>query len=862
MIITKKRMNNKEAFFDEKHRKQKVNKEAFIISRVTRKLMTIVNDVSTSNNHDNHVIHHHHNNNHNHTPNKFRRLESLLGKIIEFFNDFDTSTFVDTFIESEGVLFIKKIIEMDPIKKLYGSIISSIDICIKLTRYDNDIRVMIYNLGFIAILTNLCSSCINSCIIEKAALLFSELAVITPNVFVTSSIMSLHNHSIYYGNETDYGYDHDENRIKGESTSLIPKSLLFLFRAKSLEVKRTAINLCLTLWSSNPKAVDNLKEDDSRGTWLYRTLPHIIRILLNQQKDENNRVELVTLSRHESAELIVYFYADPIVQGEILRYLVSLILLQTLDTRNFIKSVLEAHDQRQQVQSLTNELDNDSDNTIDKILDTTVVMTCYIFRRILQLSEERISVRQAERNKESAENTSNSTSMDRSMSPSKSSSPRSPRSPRTPSKSSPRSPRCQLSSNKSPTNKDNSYNLAEDPKSPLSTLPSYSNLAIEEELQPVRTSKLHLAFFFLILTIIYNFNNKTWRKTDDDNILKDGVVSRLIDSLQLWLYVDSDCHFDIKKYFILFNVNIVDYGPMNCMDLAASLEEIILCDQATLFSIIELLKDDLHFSVYMKDFKRNMYEGDKQEHNKEVFFDDDDENEEGIDQRDNNSRSDSKIMHKVLKPTGYKILMKALGLTNQVMEKHLDVTSIDENKMMKLVSQLRPAKKKNVNLNSKGSPHQLDRKVMSKYKKTDLDDDEDNKQASPVQSPKASPTRIAKFDPNQSLNNLRDDEEMLEKMTNIEKIMYQIQSQLEIADLYCGNKNEDEDEDLFVTINTETNNTMSNSPKTSSLLRHKITLPIENEEAVPNPNLITKKIANRNNTSSKMLALLCEKEFA
>lgn len=851
-------MNNKEAFFDEKHRKQKVNKEAFIISRVTRKLMTIINDVSTSNNHDNHVIHHHHhhNNNHNHTPNKFRRLESLLGKIIEYFDDFDTSTFVDVFIESEGISLTKKIIEMDPINKLHGSIISSIDICIKLTRYDNDIRVMIYNLGFIAILTNLCSSCINSCIIEKAALLFSELAVITPNVFVTSSIMSLHNHSIYYGNETDYGYDHDENRIKGESTSLIPKSLLFLFRAKSLEVKRTAINVCLTLWSSNPKAVDNLKEDDSRGTWLYRTLPHIIRILLNQQKDENNRVELVTLSRHESAELIVYFYADPIVQGEILRYLVSLILLQTLDTPNFIRSVLGAHDQRQQVQSLTNELDNDSDNTIDKILDTTVVMTCYIFRRILQLSEERISERKAERNKESAENTSNNTStpMKKKMSPSKLASPRSPRSPRTPSKSSPRSPRSQLSSNKN-----NPYNLSEDPKSPLSTLPSYSNrfLAIEEELQPVRTSKLHLAFFCLILTIIYNFNNKTWRKTDDDNILKDGVVSRLIDSLQLWLYVDSDCHFDIKKYFILFNVNIVDYGPMDCMDLAASLEEIVLCDQATLSSIIELLKDDLDFKLHMKEFKRNMYEGEKQEHNKEIFFDNDDENEESIDQRDNNSRSDSK-MHKVL-PTGYKMLMKALGLTNQVMEKHLDVTSIDENKMMKLVSQLRPAKKKNVILNSKGSPHQLDTKVISKYKKTDLDDDEDNKQASPVQSPKASPTRIAKFDPNQSLNNLRDDEEMLEKMTNIEKIMYQIQSQLEIADLYCGNKNEDEDEDPFMTINTETN-TMTNSPKTSSLLRHKITLPIEHEEAAPPPN--KKKISNRNNTSSKMLALLCEKEFA
>jgi len=862
-------MNNKEAYFEEKNKRQQVNKEAFITSKVTRKLMTIVNDVSTSNNHDNHVIHHHHhnnnhdndqhhfnnNNNNKHTPNKFRRLESILFKIIQYFDDFDTQTFVDTFIESEGVNSLKKIIEMDPIKKLHRSIISSIDICIKLTRYDNDIRVMIYNLGFITILTNLCSSCINDKIIGPAALLFSELAVITPNVFVTSSVMSLHNHSIYYGNETDYGYDHDENRIKGESTSLIPKSILFLFRAKSLEVKRAAITLCLTLWSSNPKAVDNLKEDDSRGTWLYRTLPHIFRILLNQQKDENNRVELVTLSRHESAELIVYFYADPILQTEILKYLVSLILLQTLDTPNFIKSVLEAHDQREQVQSLTNELDNDSDNTIDKILDTTVVMTCYIFRRILQLSEERISVKQTERNKESTENTNNNISLDRSMSPSKLSSPRSPKSPRTPSKSSPRSPRSQFSSTKI----NNSYNFAEHPKSPVSMLPSYSNLAIEEELQPVRTSKLHLAFFCLILTIIYNVNNKTWRKTDDYNILKDGVVSRLIDSLQLWLWVDSDCNFDIKKYFILFNVNVVDYGPIECIDLASSLEEIVLCDQATLFSIIELLKDDLDFKVYMKDFKRNMYEGDKQEHNKEVFFDNDDENEEGKDQPDNNSRSDSKIMHKVLKPTGYKMLMKALGLTNQVMEKHLDVTSIDETKMMKLVSTLRPAKKKNVILNSKGSPHQLDRTIISKYKKTDLEDDEDNKQASTIQSPKASPTRIAKFDPNQSLNNLQDDEEMLEKMTNIEKIMYKIQSQLEIADLYCDNQYR-EDADPFVTINTETNNTITNLPKTS-LLRHKISL-IEHEEALlPTPNLIKKKIANRNE-SSKMLALLCEKEFA
>ena len=68
----------------------------------------------------------------------------------------------------------------------------------------------------------------------------------------------------------------------------------------------------------------------------------------------------------------------------------SIILLQTVDTVNFVKGVLEAHDQQVQVHSLSNELDNDSNNSIDNILDTTVVMTCHIFRRILQLSEERV----------------------------------------------------------------------------------------------------------------------------------------------------------------------------------------------------------------------------------------------------------------------------------------------------------------------------------------------------------------------------------------------------------------------------------------------------------------------------------------
>lgn len=275
-------MNNKEVYFEEKARKEKADREAFIVSKVTRKLMTISNDIST-NNHDIHIINHHNHNDDNNNH-KYRRLELVLCKILEYFDTFDTQIFVDTFIESEGILTLKKITEMNPMNKMLISIVSAIDILIKLTRYDNDIRVMIYNQGFVTILTHLIGSTTNSYLHERGALLFSELSVLTPDVFLTSSIMTVHNHSIYYSNETDYGYDHDENRKKGESSSLIPKSILHLFRAPSLEVKRAAITLCLTLWSSNPKAVENLKEDDSRGKWLYRAIPHVFRVLLNQQK--------------------------------------------------------------------------------------------------------------------------------------------------------------------------------------------------------------------------------------------------------------------------------------------------------------------------------------------------------------------------------------------------------------------------------------------------------------------------------------------------------------------------------------------------------------------------------------------------
>ena len=180
-------------------------------------------------------------------------------------------------------------------------------------------------------MTTLLSSTINSIIHEKGSFLFSELSVVSSDVFVTSSVMTVHNHSIYYSNDVDTDYEGSKDKQKSDSTSLVPKCILSLFKAPSLEVKRAAIVLCLTMWSSNPKAVSNLKDDDSKGKWLYRVLPYIIRLMLNQQKDDDNRVELITIARHESVELLLYFYSDRILQYEVIRYLVSIILLQTFD---------------------------------------------------------------------------------------------------------------------------------------------------------------------------------------------------------------------------------------------------------------------------------------------------------------------------------------------------------------------------------------------------------------------------------------------------------------------------------------------------------------------------------------------------
>jgi len=145
-------MNNKEQYFKEKKDKLKSNREAFIVSKLTRKVMTLVNEVSIHNNHDIHYIEHHHNHNQQQQQQQsnsgIRTLEYLLEKLLHFFNEFDTKGFVDTFIESEGILSLKKIVEMNPSSNnVCICIVSSIDILIKLTRYDNDIRVMIHNLG-------------------------------------------------------------------------------------------------------------------------------------------------------------------------------------------------------------------------------------------------------------------------------------------------------------------------------------------------------------------------------------------------------------------------------------------------------------------------------------------------------------------------------------------------------------------------------------------------------------------------------------------------------------------------------------------------------------------------------------------
>jgi hypothetical protein len=400
--------------------------------------------------------------------------------------------------------------------------------------------------------------------------------------------------------------------------------------------------------------------------------------------------------------------------------------------------------------------------------------------------------------------------------------------------------------------------------------PSYSKLAIEDALQPLRESKLHLAFFCLILTVIYKFNNKTWRKSDNDNILKDGVVSRLIDSLQLWLWVDSDSNFDIKKYFIINNIPLIDFGPIECIDLSSSLEEIVMCDQETIYQIIELLKNEINFKDRMKDLKRNMNDSIKQEHNKDVIRNDD----EGKLKHDTNSDIDSKVKHKVMKPTGYRVLMKALGLNNNVMENKMEVSGIDENKLMKLVSTIRPAdikRKQSIysTTSPKGSPSYPERKTFSasKVKNVDLDDNEEI-QASPMQSPKASPTfKVPKFDPNQSISTLQDDDEMMEKMTNIEKIMYKIQSQLEIVDLYTNNGRNDEEDQNFNTdfnlLSSSNNNTKPLTPKLG--MRHKITLPDDTVQTTVIVNdsgsIPIKKKKQLKKQTSDTLFILCDQKF-
>lgn len=802
-------MNNKESFFIEKAKKDKCDREAFIVSQSTRKLMTFVNDASIGNT-------------------KLKRLELLLATIMEYFDEFDTQIFVETFLNSEGLLSLKSIIEFKPTNRALKSIITSLTLCIKLTRYDNDIRVMMYNLGFITILTNLCCSCIHSFVYEKAASLFSELSIITPDVFVTSNFML---------NDIDTIYGH-ETKNNGESIPLIPKSILYLYRAQSLEVKRSAIILSLTLWSSNSLAVDNLKQVDS-GKWLYKTLPHIFRVMLNQHKDENNRVELVTLSRHEAAELIVYFYADPTLQSEVLRYLVSLILLHTLDsdTPNFLNSVPGSHDQQDQVQSLSSELDNNN-NTIGKILDTTIVMISYTFRQILQLSEDKLREQQSP---PSSDQTS----------------PRSPKSPRSPCTQSLLSPRSKAKSTKSSTLVKNSH--SQNTKS----LPSYSKLAIEDELQPVRASKLHLAFFCLIVTITYNFNNNTWRKSDDPNILKDGIVSRLINTLQLWLMVDNDCNFDIKKYFILLNISIVDYGPIECIDLLSSLEEIVLSDNETIMKIIEMLKHDIGFAIYMKDFKRCIYDEIKQEHST-TKTDIDDYDHADEDNLKDDIHSEADLKEKDNKPTtqGYRVLMKVLGLNSNVMENHLDVMAIDESKMTKLVSTIRPDVKRKQMISPRGSPltTQLERKAMMKsgFKKTDIDDDGDDDKY--INSP--SPTfKLPKFDPNQSISNVQDDEEIMSQMTNVEKIMFQIKNQLEIVELYTTASSLNSNIDNISDNNSRKENEVivkANRKKQFSHT-HKIKLP-ENEEEIAQI-VTTKQMKNLKKFNSSLLFQLCEKEF-
>ena len=219
--------------------------------------------------------------------------------------------------------------------------------------------------------------------------------------------------------------------------------------------------------------------------------------------------------------------------------------------------------------------------------------------------------------------------------------------------------------------------------------------------------------------------------------------------------------------------------------------------------------------------------------------------------------------------------MKALGLNNNVMENKMEVSGIDENKMMKLVSTIRPAdiKKRQPIINSgspKGSPER--KAFRGKSENVDLEDTEDQPSPikSPKASPKASPTNTFKIpNPNQSVDTHHDDDEMLEKMTNIEKIMYKIQSQLEIVDLYTNHGKDEEEDENFLMINTSNNtNTKPLTPKLG--LRHKITLPdAVLPDAVPttpisssNNGTIKKKKQDAKTPTSETLFMLCDQKFA
>lgn len=200
----------------------------------------------------------------------------------------------------------------------------------------------------------------------------------------------------------------------------------------------------------------------------------------------------------------------------------------------------------------------------------------------------------------------------------------------------------------------------------------------------------------------------------------------------------------------------------------------------------------------------------------------------------------------------------------------MQVTSIDEAKMLKLVNSIRPQEKKKHTFASPLSSKEEEgyrRKIFKATNSKNNDDDDINE--SPKQSPKASPTlKTPKFDPNMSTDTLDDEE--FEKMTNIEKILYKIKHQLEIVDLYTANDKNDH----YNITNDITNDDATKTDKICTKLRwtsphspHTNNISFERTDNIDmmiidmkiNTKEVKKKITTQE--SKETLYKLCDQEF-